>query len=113
MKALQQIKENLPVILFVGIIPYFFYSEPSIAQAIIAAVLGSVASFKYYLEHNAQPDYVKIFNEKFETQERLLKEAYMEDFNKLTIEIEKLRSQHNSGTIQKNIDNKINLKGWG
>lgn len=110
---MNQIKENLPVILFVGIVPYFFYSEPSVAQATIAAVLGAVAAFKYYLEYNAKPDYVKIFEEKFEVQEKLLKEAYMDDFKKLTIEIEKLRSQHNSSTIQKNVDNKINLKGWG
>ena len=58
---MKELKSNLPLILLIAIVPYFFYQSPTIPQAIIAASLAALVGFKYFLEHNSLPDYKAIF----------------------------------------------------
>ena len=60
---MKQIKDNLPLVLLLSIVPYFFYNEASIAQAIIAGSLAALVGFKYYLEQKALPDYRELCEE--------------------------------------------------
>lgn len=108
---MNQIKQNLPVILLLSIVPYFFYSDPSLPQAIIAAVLGAVAAYKYHLE-KSEINYVKMFEKKMLADQAEIRAAYLKDFDKLAGELEAIRNQKNTQSIQNNIEKKINMAGW-
>ena len=60
---MNQIKNNIPVILLLVLVPYFFYADASLAQSIIAASLAALCGYKYYLEQKQLLDYKKIFEE--------------------------------------------------
>lgn len=113
MKFLEALKQNLPVLLLMSVVPYFFYNNPTLPQAIIAAIIGGVAAFKYYLEIKEQPDYVKMFEEQMEERRIQFNKALDENHKNVMKEIEVLRAKHNGQTIQRNIDSKINMRGWG
>lgn len=61
---MNQFKNNIPVILLLVLVPYFFYADASLAQSIIAASLAALCGYKYYLEQKQLPDYEKVFEEK-------------------------------------------------
>lgn len=113
MKFIKSIKQNLPVLLLISVIPYFFYNEPTLSQAIIAAVLGGIAAFKYYLESKEQPDYVKLFEKQIQDLTKNANETMLANHKKVMEEIEILRAKQNGATLKGNIDKKINLQGWG
>lgn len=69
---MKHLKENLPLILLVGIVPYFFYADPTLSQALIASSLAALVGFKYYLEHNSLPDYKALFEEQLETRDGVM-----------------------------------------
>lgn len=64
---MKTIKESLPLILLVGIVPYFFYGQPNLAQAIIAVGLAGLSGFKFYLE---QKDFEKVFRERLDARDK-------------------------------------------
>lgn len=109
---MEQIKQNLPVILLLTIVPYFFYANPSLPQAIIAAVIAGIAGFKYYLESKELPNYVEMFEEKMKADKEEMDAKYLEALVKVMEELEVIRKQHNIHSINKNVEKKINLKGW-
>lgn len=75
---MKYIKEALPLVLLLAIVPYFFYSNPTLPQAIIAACLAGLAGFKYWLDHNLLPDYKKLFEEQIESRDAAIKELIEE-----------------------------------
>lgn len=109
---MEKIKQNLPVILLLIIVPYFFYSDPSLPQAIIAAVIAGIAGFKYHLESKELPDYVKLFEARLIKDREEMDVKYLHAIAKLMEEVEILRKQHNVTSINKNIEKKINFQGW-
>lgn len=109
---MEKIKQNLPVLLFLSVVPYMFYNEPTLPQALIAAVISGVAAFKYYLESKELPDYVTMFKEKMEADKKELDAKYHNAYIQVMEELEKTRLQNNVQSINKNIEKKINLKGW-
>lgn len=86
---MKNLKDNLPLILLLAIVPYFFYASPTLSQAIIAASLAALVGFKYYLEYNAQPDYAKLFEAKIDKRDGDIK-AHIQDLVK---ELEDLRER--------------------
>lgn len=86
---MKNLKDNLPLILLLSVVPYFFYATPTLAQSVIAASLAALVGFKYSLEHKSQPDYVKIFEDKISKRDGDIK-AHIE---KLVKELEELREK--------------------
>ncbi len=93
---MKHIKENLPLILMVGIVPYFFYADPTLSQAIISAALAALVGFKYYLEHNSLPDYKTLFEEQLQSRD----EQVVDQINKLIKELNQVRERQ--GIINRN-----------
>jgi len=77
---MKQIKEALPLVLLLAIVPYFFYASPTLPQAIIAACIAALAGFKYWLDHNSLPDYRKLFQEQIDKRDGDIK-AIIEELN--------------------------------
>lgn len=86
---MKHLKDNLPLILLLAVVPYFFYTTPTLSQAIIAASLSTLVGFKYYLEYNTQPDYAKLFEEKLTKRDNDIKDHIKE----LVKELEELREK--------------------
>ena len=63
---MNSLKSNLPVILLVAVVPYFFYNDPTISQSLIAIALCLLAGYKYNIEQKALPDYEKLFKKQIE-----------------------------------------------
>lgn len=75
---MKAIKENMPLLLLLSVVPYFFYANPTLPQAIIAGCLAALAGFKYWMEHNTLPDYKKMFEEEIERRDAVIKEQVEE-----------------------------------
>ncbi len=73
---MNQIKNNIPVILLLVLVPYFFYADASLAQSIIAASLAALCGYKYYLEQKQLPDYEKVFEERLESMGKISDENF-------------------------------------
>ena len=86
---MKHLKDNLPLILLLAVVPYFFYASPTLSQAIIAASLAALVGFKYYLEYNTQPDYKKMFTEQIDKRDTDIKNHIKE----LVKELEELREK--------------------
>lgn len=108
MELLTKLKGNLPILLLVSIVPYFFYASPGLPQAIIATAVGALAGYKYYLEAQEQPDYVKIFKTRIDEDRSILEQHISEN----KVEIQKLREKQLGVQIQKNGEHRFNLGGW-
>lgn len=76
---LQEVLSALPFLLLCGLVPYFFYNQPNIAQSIILVAICGLCGFQYYLMEKKKPDYIRLFKEEFkrvESQNKDLKENY-------------------------------------
>jgi hypothetical protein len=93
---MKHLKENLPLILLVGIVPYFFYADPTLSQAIIASSLAALVGFKYYLEYNSLPDYKALFEEQLQSRD----EQVTKKVNELIKELNQVRERQ--GVINRN-----------
>ena len=86
---MNQFKNNIPVILLLVLVPYFFYTDASLAQSIIAASLAALSGYKYYLEQKQLPDYEKVFEEKL----TLMGEISDENFRKVEEQLISVRQK--------------------
>lgn len=93
---MKHLKENLPLILLVGIVPYFFYGSPTLSQAIITSSLAALVGFKYYLEYNSLPDYKALFEEQLQSRD----EQVADKINELIKELNQVRERQ--GVINRN-----------
>jgi len=90
---MQKLIDSLPLLLLVGIVPYFFYSEPNIAQSVIATALAALSGYSYYLASLKKPDYVKIFTDRLDAgdknQRKLIEEVRreMSDLKEKTVKL--------------------------
>jgi|TARA_R110000851_G_scaffold161867_1_gene305563 hypothetical protein len=105
---MKHIKENLPLILLVGITPYFFYGSPTISQAIIATALAALVGFKYYLEYNSLPDYKSLFEEQLTKRDELV----TTQVNQLIKEINKVRERQGVINMNDAAASKRESAGW-
>ena len=55
--------KGIPFILLLVLVPFFFYNDPSIAQAIIVSAVSALCGYRYYLMENEQPNYALLFSE--------------------------------------------------
>ena len=56
------------------LVPFFFYNEPNLAQAIIASAVSGLCGFRYYLMEKEQPNYALLFSEDVITLKREIAE---------------------------------------
>ena len=105
---MKHFKENLPLILLVAIVPYFFYTTPTLSQAIIAGSLAALVGFKFHLEHNALPDY----KAEFETQLKERDELVVAEINKLIGELNKVRETQGVINMQERTTQSRESVGW-
>lgn len=105
---MKKITENLPLILLVGIVPYFFYSQPNISQSIISAALCALVGYRYYLESLKQPNYVEMFKEAFAESEENNKKI----FQKLKHEIDETKAMQGKLNIADSAQQKIRSMKW-
>jgi len=51
----------LPFVLLSALVPFFFYSQPNLAQSVIVLSVSGLCGFLYYLDSKQQPDYKQQF----------------------------------------------------
>ena len=105
---MKHLKENLPLILLVGIVPYFFYADPTLSQALIASSLAALVGFKYYLEHNSLPDYKALFEEQLKTRDELTAKK----INELSKELRTVREKQGVMNMNEAATEKRKSVGW-
>jgi hypothetical protein len=105
---MKNFSENIPLILLVGLVPYFFYSQPNISQSIISAALCGLVGYRYYLESLKKPDYVQLFKKAFSEQEQKHEEVYM----KLKHEIDETKAAQGKINITNNTQERIKAMKW-
>ena len=105
---MKHLKENLPLILLISVVPYFFYSNPTLPQAVIATALATLCGFKYFLEYNAQPDYRKMFQVDITDRDNKIK-AHIE---KLINEIDEVREKSSFKNVAEFTQKKRDSINW-
>jgi len=105
---MKHIKDNLPLILLLSVVPYFFYNSPSLSQAIIAASLAALVGFKYHLEYNSQPNYRELFKDDIQKRDIAIK-AHVSELIK---ELEELREKQSFKGIAEVTKKKRDAVNW-
>lgn len=81
----------LPYVLLLTLTPFFFYSQPNLAQSIIVLAVAGLSGYFYYIESKQLPDYRAIFAKELEnlhkqnreTREMIVK-SQIQEINKKT-----------------------------
>ena len=60
MKALIK---GIPFVLLLVLVPFFFYNDPSIAQAIIVSAVSALCGYRYHLMEKEQVNYALLFSQ--------------------------------------------------
>lgn len=100
--------ENFPFVILLAIVPYFFYKEPSISQAVIALGVCGLAGFSYYLKNKEKPDLEAIFKEQIEARDL---EIYNQ-FQKQGLEIREIKEAQGKSSIDRMIKSKTENFSW-
>ena len=72
---MQKLIENIPLILLLVLVPYFFYNDPNIAQSIILAAISGLVGYRAYLDSLIKPDYEALFTERLDAKDLANAEA--------------------------------------
>jgi hypothetical protein len=105
---MKNVLELIPTILMVSLVPYFFYSEPNIAQSVIVTAITALVGYKYYLESIKKPDYVKIFKEELLSRDQYHKEITAA----LRKEVNEIREKQGKLNLIQSREQKINNVKW-
>ena len=70
----------IPFVLLLALCPLFYYAQPNLAQAIIVAAISGLCAYQYYLFSQITPDYIELFEQRFENLERIT-EHKLEEFS--------------------------------
>lgn len=65
----------LPFVLLSALVPFFFYSQPNLAQSLIILAVSGLCGFLYYLDSKQQPDYKQQFAKELDTLVKYNKET--------------------------------------
>ena len=63
---MKKLAEAIPFALLLGLVPFFYYNSPNIAQSIIILGVSALCGYRYYCMDKIKPDYVEIFKEEFD-----------------------------------------------
>ena len=105
---MQKLIDSLPLLLLVGIVPYFFYSEPNIAQSVIATALAALSGYSYYLASLKKPDYVKIFADRLDARDEQVAKA----FTHLELALNEVKDNQSKLNIVKTNEDKRRNVRW-
>lgn len=65
----------LPYVLLLSLTPFFFYSQPNLAQSIIILAVAGLCGYFYHVESKQLPDYRALFAKELESLNRQNKET--------------------------------------
>ena len=105
---MQKVIDFLPLILLSILTPFFFYSEPNIAQALIVAAISGLVGYRYYLENMKLPDYVKIFEETMAERDKEVNDK----MNEMIAIIQDVQKKQGAISIVKNQNDLLKRHGW-
>ena len=105
---MQKLIESVPLLLLIGLTPFFFYNEPNISQSIILAAISGLVGYRTYLDSLVTPDYAKLFTERLDAKDEEIN-SVMRHFEK---ELGNLKDSQNKFAIVKNQEEKINSFKW-
>lgn len=105
---MQKLIDSLPLILLVSLVPYFFYSEPNIAQSVIVTAIAALSGYSYYLASLKKPDYVKIFTERLDNRDSQVTKA----FTHLETTLNEVKDNQSKLNIVKTNDEKRRNTRW-
>jgi len=116
---MQKFADNLPLILLTVLIPYLSYVGPNAAQSVIATALTALVGFRFFLESQKKPDYVKIFTDRLdakdiETKTRLdAKDLEINEIvRRLDASVNEIREQQGKIGFSKGAEDRIKSMGW-
>lgn len=66
--------KGIPFALLLVLVPFFFYSEPNLAQSIIIASISALCGYRYYLMEKEQPNYALLFSKDIITLKKEISE---------------------------------------
>ena len=58
--------DAIPFALILALVPFLFYSTPTLPQALILLGISALCGYRYYCMEQVKPDLVAIFEETFE-----------------------------------------------
>lgn len=76
--------EGIPFLLLCSLTPFFFFTEPNLAQSLIVAAIAGLSGYRYYLDSIKQPDYVRIFTKELDQLKKENK-AFRDEYGKMSM----------------------------
>jgi hypothetical protein len=63
---MKKFMEAIPFLLLIGLVPFFYYNSPNIAQSIIVLAVSALCGYRLFSMDQEKPNYVQIFQEEFD-----------------------------------------------
>lgn len=105
---MKNLLELIPTFLMVSLVPFFFYSEPNIAQSVITSAIVALVGYKHFLDSQIQPDYIEIFKEELSARDK----HHAEIISNLQKEFNEIREKQGKLNLIQSKEQKINNFKW-